>query len=117
MGVCWHCYWGWPKIVADIYNAARAKCGYDVLHFGPSHIVWEDENWDNNNILWCIEETKKEKYITEREFSQEEIDICRWSLEELLKIPFEERNLEPEDYDNEHPENYPPPKHITMVRV
>jgi len=115
MGICWDCYWGWPKAVADIYDAAEQdEKYYSVLHFGPSHIVWEDENWEDSNIQFCLEYAKEKENT--KNYSKEEMDICIWSLNELLKIPYEERSLEPEDYDDEHPENYPPPKGSVMVK-
>lgn len=116
MSICWHCYHGWPKVVADIYDAAVEKLGQDssVLHFGPSHIVWEDENWEDRNIEFCLKLADEEDYSDR--FSQKEIDICKWSLQELLKIPHERRDYEPEDYDGEHPENFPPPPSAQMIK-
>lgn len=29
MGICWYCYWGWPKPVADIFLAAKAALNGD----------------------------------------------------------------------------------------
>ncbi|GAH80793.1 unnamed protein product, partial [marine sediment metagenome] len=45
---CWYCHWGWAKPVAEIYTAALAALDGDssLLEYGPSHIVWADENWD-----------------------------------------------------------------------
>lgn len=101
---CYYCYWGWSKPVYDIYKeAVKLLGGADsVLHFGPSHIVWEDENWDS--AKWCLEHF--EEYSGP--YSKEELDVCRWSLEELEKVPLELRCIEPEDYDGEHPELFPP---------
>jgi hypothetical protein len=60
MGICWFCYWGWPKPVADIYLKALAKLdGYDSpLHFGPAHIIWDDENFDRADAANGIKEYK-----------------------------------------------------------
>ena len=119
MGVCWHCYWGWPKAVMDIYNKALKKLnGFEsVLEFGPSHIVWADENWKDSHIKSCIKtaKEKRDKYL--EDYTQKELDICVWSLEELLKIPYEQRDYEPKDYDGKHPENYPPPSEIEMIKL
>jgi hypothetical protein len=103
----------------DIYNAALEKLdGYEsVLHHGPSHTVWEDENWKDKHIESCLHWLKKDKHIYLERYSQKELDICKWSLEELLKIPYEQRDYEPKDYDGEHPENYPPPEGIEMIRL
>ena len=79
--------------------------GYDSpLHFGASHIVWEDENFEDDSIKFCLDNFEKYK----GDYSNEELVVVRWSLEELLKIPFNIRCPEPEDYDGEHPELYPP---------
>lgn len=104
MGICWYCHWGWSKPVADIYLAALEKLGGDCtpLNFGPAHIVWEDENWDS--VDWSLENF--DKYGGR--FTSDELAVVRWSLEELKKIPLQEREIEPEDYDDEHPEKYPP---------
>jgi hypothetical protein len=112
MGICWSCYWGWPKAIADIYDKACKDLGDDdghVLHYGPGHVVWEDENW--HSAEWCLENF--DKYS--EDLNESEKTIVRRSLQELAAIPLEERDLEPEDYDDEHPELYPPPKGAIMV--
>lgn len=113
MGICWHCHWGWPDYVADIYNEALERLEGDIypLNFGPAHIVWEDENWDS--VDWCLENFDKHTY---EDYSAEQLEVVRWSLQELAKIPLEKRDLEPEDYDEEHPENFPPPEGVRMVK-
>lgn len=104
MGICWYCHWGWAKPVAEIYEEAlRRLDGYDSpLHFGPAHIVWEDENFDSAE--WCLENFEKYK----GDYAPEELEIVRWSLEELAKLPMSVREIIPDDYDDEHPELYPP---------
>jgi len=104
MGICWYCYWGWPKAIKDIYDKAIEKLDGDEnpLHFGPSHIVWEDENFDS--AQWCLDNFDKHS----DNLSDEDKAVVRWSLEQLL-LPDNVINSEPEDYDDEHPENYPPP--------
>jgi hypothetical protein len=111
MGICWYCHWGWPKVVADIYKEAVKKLGgnSDPLHYGPSHIVWSDENFDSAE--WCLENF--DGYGVR--LSEKEKVVVRWSLEELAKIPMNEREVEPEDYDGQNPQNYPPPKGVEMV--
>jgi len=121
MGICWHCYWGWTKKVQDIYDQALEQLGGNEspLHFGPAHIVWEDENW--NSVDWCIENF--DKYS--KGFTKKEKEIVMWSLVELAKIPLNERDPEPQEYkelsDMDHdgeidPADYPPPKEIEMAR-
>jgi len=113
MAICWFCYWGWPKPVADIYLKALAKLdGYDSpLKFGPAHVVWEDENF--NSALWCLDNFYKYK----GDYTQEELDIVRESLIELSKLPEEVYNIEPDDYDGKHPGLYLPPEDVEMVHV
>jgi hypothetical protein len=104
MGICWYCYWGWAKPVADIYDEALAKLGGDdsALKFGRSHIVWEDENWEDENIDFCLNEADRGR------FTEEEDAIVIESLRKLRALPEEVRCCEPEDYDDEHPSDYPP---------
>jgi len=111
--ICWYCHWGWAESVANIYKEALKKLdNYDSpLHFGPSHIVWEDENFENHNIKWCLENFDEYK----SDYTNEELEIVKWSLEELLKMPENERCIEPDDYDEEHPELFPPK--ITTIRI
>jgi hypothetical protein len=113
MGICWHCHWGWPKAVADIYDRACKDLGDEdghALHYGPGHVVWDDENW--HSAEWCLEHF--DEYA--KDLSESEKVIVRRSLQELSEIPLEERDLEPEDYDDEHPEHYPPPLGAVLVR-
>lgn len=111
--ICWHCHWGWSKPVANIYHEAVKKLGaWEPLHFSAGHIVWEDENWDCvEDCLRRFDEWKNTKY------TKEQNEIVRWSLEELSKIPLEIRDPCPDDYDGKHPENFPPPDSITMVKI
>src|SRR3990170_4665508 len=39
MGICWYCYWGWPKPVAEIYQSALRELAGDEspLHYGMGH--------------------------------------------------------------------------------
>lgn len=111
MGICWYCHWGWPKVVADIYDKALSDLGeYDSpLHYGPAHIVWEDENFDSAE--WCLEHF--DEYTGDH--SIKDLVIVRRSLEELAAVPVDDRCVEPDDYDGEHPELFPPPKDVEMV--
>lgn len=111
MGICWYCYWGWAKPVADIYQEALRRLDGDdfPLKFSGSHIVWEDENFDLAE--GCLEHFKEHN----DDYSEEDLAIVRWSLEELVKLPLDIRCPEPEDYDDEHPELFPPT--IEVVKV
>jgi len=116
MGVCWYCYWGWPKPVADIYLKAVDKLDGDdsPLKFGPSHIVWEDENFEDHNIKYClnhVDDSDRER------FTEYDLLIVRKSLLELLALPEAIRCVEPENYDDEHPSLYPPADGTVMVKI
>ena len=104
MGICWYCHWGWAKPVAEIYLAALEKLdGWEgPLHYGPAHIVWDDENFDSAER--CLESFDEYR----GDYTDEELEVVRWSLEELAKLPLGDRCIEPDSYDGEHPELYPP---------
>ena len=106
MGICYWCYWGWPKPIKDIYDRALAELdGWkDPLEFGPGHIVWSDENWDSAD--WCLEHFDEYR----GDYSDEDLAIVKRSLVELLAVP-EEFREPPEEYDDENPADFPPPVH------
>lgn len=113
MGICWHCYWGWPKQVADIYRKYEALSSESAMMYGCAHIVWSDENFDDDSILWCLREDGGQKY------NYDDPDYAQYvneSLRELLKVP-EEIRVPPKDYDSENPENFPPPPGMVMERI
>ena len=102
--ICWFCYWGWHPEVKAIYDEALLREGENIqgaMHYGPAHIVWEDENFDK--AQWCLDNF--DKYPGDN--SAADLEVVRWSLEELVKIPMKYK-IEPADYDGRHPENYPP---------
>jgi len=111
MGICWYCYWGWPKPVADIYLKALEKLnGYESpLHFGPAHVVWDDENFDSAQS--CLNDF--DKYTDG--YTKEEMDIVRESLVELAALPESDYEIIPDDYDGEHPELFPPTVEVVKV--
>jgi hypothetical protein len=82
-GECWYCCWGWPKPVADVYLHYEALIGGHALKYGPGHIVWEDENFGDSSILWCIEQRDNPLY---RDDDQAELDLIVESLRALLTI-------------------------------
>lgn len=112
MGICWSCHWGWPKPVYDIYKEAEDKVGDSVLHYGPAHIVWEDENFESDHTKWCLEHF--DEYS--QDMSEYEKQVVRESLEKLHALPMEVKCVIPKDYDENNPENYPPASGITMVK-
>ena len=113
--VCWWCFWDWPKPMVDIYRAALLKLkniGLDALSLtgGPGHIVWDDENWDMAQK--CLDDFE----VYASDMFEEELAIVRESLENLVLVS-EEYMHEPDGYDGQHPENYPPPKHWECVSI
>lgn len=120
MSICWYCYWGWNQKVLDIYNQYEKLVGESSMDYGPGHIVWADENFLEENIEYCIkycdELLADEKQREERDISRTDVLLVRDSLIALLKIPEDERCCEPEDYDGNSPENFPPPNSIKMGR-
>ena len=114
MAICWWCHWGWPKPIADIFNDAVEKLNGDdlTLLYGPSHVVWADENWDC--AQWCLDHF--DEYLDYYNHTHEEYAVVRESIERLLAVP-EEFKHQPLEYDDEHPERYPPPSHWVMEHL
>lgn len=104
--ICWYCHWGWPKIVREIYDRYNEQLTNSELDFGPGHIVWSDENFEDDSIDWCIRYGESGEAV---DLNQHDLAIHLSALRELRQVPEEIRDCCPEDYDGEHPENYPPP--------
>jgi hypothetical protein len=115
--MCWYCYWGWPKPVADIYNKYLKKLDSDsdALEFGQSHTVWSDENFDDNCVKSCINECDRPSFDYERD--TETTRIVRESLVELLAVPESVRCPPESGHHNEDAAKYPPPAGLEMVKV
>lgn len=76
---------GWPQSIQDIYDEAVRRLGgrSAALHFGPAHVVWEDDNFEfaadcladfeSHTGTWC----------------EADLAVVRWSLEELAKHPID----------------------------
>lgn len=114
MSICWYCYWGWPKQIREIYDNHIDAAGELAMHFGPAHIVWEDENFERHHIQWCLDHFADA--ATNTQHSAEELDAVRQSLVDMLRLPDSILNAMPSDYDGEHPDKYPPPSTIDMDR-
>lgn len=50
-----------------------------VLNYGPAHIFWEDDNFET--AQYCLDNFDDHK----GEFSQVELEICRWSLKNVIE--------------------------------
>lgn len=75
----------------EIFNEAVKRIGGNdmLLLYGPSHIVWEDENFSDDDIQWCLERAKDEDSWASH--TEEQKEVVLWSLRELLKLPEEIR--------------------------
>lgn len=120
MGICWYCHWGWPKPVADVYAEALAELDGDEspLHDGPAHVVFADENFGDDPVRFSLAECDKPEEYADR-FSAADIAIVARALRKMLEIPEEVRCCEPQAYhaDSDHPEKYPPPPGVEMVKL
>lgn len=107
MCVCYWCYWGWPRAIREIYDACVSRAGESAMRWGPAHIVWEDENWDS--AQWCLDTFDEwvRDWNGER-YTVEQLSVVRESLECLVSVSDEFKH-EPEGYDDENPEAFPPP--------
>lgn len=115
--ICWWCHWGWPERIVNIRRQAereidalpdeqRGQSPFPV-EYGPAHVVWADENFDDGCIISCIKDCDAPPpYLSD--VSSAELAIVKKSLELLLQVPAEIRQPPP-GYDGEHPEDYPPP--------
>lgn len=90
MGYCWFCTHGWPKAIRDIYDEHIKVAGYSAMHFGPAHVVWEDENFDS--AQWCLDNF--DEYSGDH--SAEELAAVRASLVALLALPANVINPRPD---------------------
>lgn len=113
-GLCWYCYWGWPKPIADVFAKYGDLVGTESLEYGRGHIVWADENFDDESIRWCIEEAGPNG---EDDPTVDALVIE--SLKELAMVPKEMREAaEHLGYDlddpDQHPAEFPPPKEWGM---
>jgi hypothetical protein len=107
-GECYWCWWGWPKPILDIYNDCLAKLDGNKgpLHFGPAHLVWEDENWDL--VQFCLDHFDEFSF----DLTEHELAVVRESLARLLAVP-DEYKSPPDGFDEDKnsPGDFPPPKH------
>ena len=98
----------------EILEKAQAKKDLDgdamPLHFGPAHVVWEDENFDCAQA--CLEDFERNR----SDWSDVELAVVRRSLEQLAALSQSDWDVQPDTYDGEHPENFPPAMGVEMVR-
>lgn len=110
--MCWFCTWGWPLAIKEIYLRYRNVVGVTALHYGPAHIVWDDENFYRESIEFCLKEcARREDY----DLTMVELDAVKQSLLELRELP--DRILCPRpDFDpcEDAPEDFPPPPDLEM---
>lgn len=112
MGICWYCHWGWSKPVKEIHDRYQAIAGEEAMHYGPAHIVWDDENFDREHVQWCLDHFDEHR----SDHGDTEMQAVRESLVALLALPDHILNPEPADYDDEHPELFPPTVEMELRR-
>ena len=111
--MCWYCYWGCSLEVQAIYDKHVAVAGESAMDYGPAHIVWGDENYQRESVQWCLD--RFDEY--QHGHGDAELAAVRASLVDLLALPDHILDPEREDYDGEHPENYPPTVATTKRRA
>lgn len=110
MSVCWFCHYGWPKPIADIYDRHIKVAGESAMHYGPAHIVWDDENFERKHVQWSLDHFDEHR----GDHTDEELSAVRASLVELLALP--DSVLDPvPDFDGDDVERFPPPPGMEMV--
>lgn len=116
--ICYFCYWGWPRQIYDIYKEAvrRLRGDNTALRYGPAHVVWEDENFG------CAKQCLDDIETYDGDLLKYELEVVRWSLEQLDKVPDEIKNIA-DEYERAFEANekinikdYPPPKHLEMIK-
>lgn len=105
--MCWYCYWGWAEQVTDIYDKALDALDGDTipLNYGPGHIVWEDSNFETERIQWCLDNFE---LYTHEEYTEEQWEIVRQSLKDLLLIPENIRCCTTDDGTGNNVNLFPP---------
>lgn len=112
--MCWYCIYGLPKPVADIWQEALNKLPFDEpLLYGPAHVVWSDNNFEDESIKFCLKECDRKGYWN---YEPAAIAIVRESLEKLLLIPEEVRVPPGAQAENDDGEPMPPPAGMVMVK-
>ena len=114
--MCWYCYYGWPKPIADIYDKYLPLAGHSVMHYGPAHIVWEDENFAREHVQWCLDHFEEYRHP---DGTDTEHEALRSSLREMLALPdsvLEAGEAYMSADGDARIEDYPPPTGMEMIR-
>lgn len=88
-----------------IYRKYLALAGESAMHYGPAHIVWDDENFEREHVQWCLDHCDEYRASGSTDAEHEAV---RESLNALLALPDSVLSPEPVDYDGQNPEQYPP---------
>ena len=83
----------WSDKVKEIYKKALDDLSGDIfpLHFGPAHVVWEDDNLDFAQS--CLDDFDEFR----GDYKDWQLEIVRGSLVELADIPESELWIDEED--------------------
>lgn len=89
----------WSEAVEKIYADALAAMDGDEspLRFGPGHIVWDDGNFDDDDIRFCLDLCDSQRASFLDRFDEADLEIVRASLEGILAIPRADRGNDPAD--------------------
>ena len=93
------------------------------MHYGPAHVVWDDENFNRGCIQRCVDDfndwitTYNDPKDDDDKYSAEELEAVRQSLIELLALPDAVLEPIPEAYDDEHPDKFPPALEMAFPKI
>lgn len=119
---CYFCGWGWPPEVTAIYKRCVTRLedakadAYDLMHFGPLHIIWERENFDD--LTFCLENFDRfaKEGMDDGKGTARQYKILKKSLLELAALPDDVRYPpSAQAYEDAasrghaNPADYPPP--------
>lgn len=122
--MCWYCYWGWPKQVADVYAEAERIVGESAMEYGPAHVVWGDENFDDVNIESCIADCRR--LLASGALPDEDgifyngpetASVVLKSLVALRALPLKIRRPRASWDSDKDVQDRPPPKGMVMVKA
>lgn len=83
----------WSDRVKEIYTQAVIDLGGNIfpLHFGPAHVVWEDDNLD------CAQECLDNFDEFRGDYKDWQLEVVKRSLVELAALPENELWIDGED--------------------
>ena len=80
------------KLVDELYNSEGGGCG------GLGHIVFDDGNLEDENILWCLKQCEDESNL--KDYTLETILKSKQALLKILELKYIERFFVYHEYQN-----------------